>query len=90
MDKKLLYFSLLFTQLFVTLKVCKIIDWSWKWTLSPLWIALGILGTFYILCVIIILVARPRTLEEKLSYIRFNKARRLVERYKDGHKNSTH
>jgi hypothetical protein len=31
--------------LFITLKLCDVIDWSWWWVLSPLWIgfALGIL-----------------------------------------------
>ena len=28
---------------FVVLKLCGVIDWSWWWVLSPLWIPLGIL-----------------------------------------------
>lgn len=24
--------------IFITLKLCKVIDWSWKWVLAPLWI----------------------------------------------------
>ena len=33
------------TIIFVVLKLCKVISWSWIWVLSPLWIyaALGIL-----------------------------------------------
>lgn len=28
---------------FIILKLCKVIDWSWGWVLSPLWIS-AILG----------------------------------------------
>ena len=28
--------------IFVTLKLCKVIDWSWWWILSPVWITAGI------------------------------------------------
>ena len=45
----------LLTVLFVGLKLCNIITWSWVWVLSPLWIgwALGII----ILAIILICVA---------------------------------
>jgi len=33
----------LLTVLFIALKLCGIIDWSWWWVLSPIPIALGIL-----------------------------------------------
>lgn len=32
------YFGLL-TIAFIVLKLCKVINWSWVWILSPLWIA---------------------------------------------------
>ncbi|HHX67230.1 MAG TPA: hypothetical protein GX708_04125 [Gallicola sp.] len=32
----------LLTVLFIGLKLCKVIDWSWWWVLSPLWITFGI------------------------------------------------
>ena len=35
---------------FIILKLCKVINWSWFWVLSPLWISLII----YIILVIII------------------------------------
>ena len=35
---------------FIILKLCKVINWSWIWVLSPLWISLII----YIILVIII------------------------------------
>lgn len=30
------------TIVFVVLKLCKVIDWSWWWVLSPIWISIGI------------------------------------------------
>lgn len=36
---------------FVVLKLCEVIDWSWWWVLSPLWIPLALTGV--ILLVII-------------------------------------
>lgn len=33
----------LVTIVFITLKLCKVIDWSWWWVFSPLWIPLAIL-----------------------------------------------
>ena len=46
----------LLTVLFIALKLCGIIDWSWWWVLSPIPIVLGILlgvititfGTMYV------------------------------------------
>tara|TARA_Y100000310_G_scaffold60007_1_gene55397 strand:- start:42 stop:266 length:225 start_codon:yes stop_codon:yes gene_type:complete len=28
--------------LFITLKLCGVITWSWWWVLSPIWIGLGV------------------------------------------------
>jgi membrane protein YdbS with pleckstrin-like domain len=46
-------FSGLLTIVFIVLKLCNVIDWSWLWVLAPLWIsfALGII----ILIVVVIL-----------------------------------
>ena len=30
------------TLIFITLKLCRVIDWSWGWVLSPLWIGAGL------------------------------------------------
>lgn len=35
-------FTGLLTVLFVGLKLGKVIDWSWWWVLSPLWISAGL------------------------------------------------
>ena len=34
--------STVLTLIFVTLKLCNVIDWSWWWILSPVWITAGI------------------------------------------------
>lgn len=31
-------FTSLLTLVFITLKLCKVINWSWWWVLSPVWI----------------------------------------------------
>ena len=35
-------FGGLLTIAFIVLKLCHVIDWSWLWVLSPLWISAGI------------------------------------------------
>lgn len=49
----------LLTVAFIVLKLCGVINWSWLWVLSPLWIgfALGIL-LLIILCIIVVIVGR--------------------------------
>lgn len=38
---------------FVTLKLCNVIDWSWYWVLSPIWIPLSILlGVLLLVCLV--------------------------------------
>jgi len=34
---------------FLVLKLCNLIDWSWVWVLSPMWIPLSIYIVFYII-----------------------------------------
>ena len=34
---------------FIVLKLCGVIDWSWWWVLSPLWISVVIVGMVVIL-----------------------------------------
>lgn len=42
----------LLTVLFIALKLCKVISWSWWWVLSPFWIPPVIIG----ICVIILII----------------------------------
>ena len=41
-------FTEVLTVIFIVLKLCKVINWSWIWVLSPLWIGF-ILGALIIL-----------------------------------------
>ena len=43
----------LLTIVFIVLKLCKIIDWSWCWVLAPLWIPLAITIMFLVISLII-------------------------------------
>ena len=42
------YLSLIVFVIFVVLKITNIIDWSWLWITSPLWINLGVGLIIYI------------------------------------------
>ena len=35
-------FTSVLTLIFITLKLCGVISWSWVWVLSPLWIGWGL------------------------------------------------
>jgi hypothetical protein len=43
----------LLTIAFVVLKLCKVIDWSWWWVLSPVWISAVLLAAFFFVAVIV-------------------------------------
>lgn len=45
------FFGLL-TIVFIVLKLCKVINWSWAWVLAPLWIP-----TCFVLGIIVIVIA---------------------------------
>lgn len=47
------------TIVFVVLKLAKLIDWSWLWVLSPLWISLSLVILFVIGGVIYFKVKYP-------------------------------
>ena len=59
LDKEVTYngigFAGLLTIVFIVLKLCGVINWSWVWVLSPLWISFG-LGIIFITILLIILV----------------------------------
>jgi len=46
-------FSTLLTIVFIVLKLCKVITWSWVWVLSPLWIG-WLIALLLIIIVLII------------------------------------
>lgn len=41
---------------FIVLKLCKVITWSWVWVLSPLWISLIIWGVIILIAIIYIML----------------------------------
>lgn len=50
-------FAGLLTILFIGLKLGKVIDWSWWWVLSPLWISLAlVLGIAAVVGIIALIV----------------------------------
>ena len=46
-------FTGLLTILFIVLKLCGVIDWSWVWVLSPLWISVAL---FLVITIIVLIV----------------------------------
>ena len=50
---------------FLVLKLCKVIDWSWWWVTSPLWITAGIGVLIALIGVIIIVIAQIRDKRKK-------------------------
>jgi ABC-type nickel/cobalt efflux system permease component RcnA len=51
------FFAALLTVAFVVLKLCNVIDWSWWWVFSPLWITVGISLLIIVIIAIITLIA---------------------------------
>lgn len=45
----------LLTIAFIVLKLCHIIEWSWAWVLSPLWISGGLVVLILIVTLILFL-----------------------------------
>lgn len=42
---------------FITLKLCGVINWSWLWVLSPLWIPIAITLVFVLVGIVIIILS---------------------------------
>lgn len=49
------FFCVLLSLVFITLKLCKVIDWSWLWVLAPLWIPIAI-GTAILFIVFLVIL----------------------------------
>ena len=52
-------FSGLLAVAFIVLKLCKVIDWSWVWVLSPIWIP------FAIIVVILVVIVAVSFIQDK-------------------------
>ena len=46
-------FSGLLTLIFITLKLCGVINWSWIWVFSPMWINAALSTTIVVIMLII-------------------------------------
>ena len=45
---------------FVVLKLCKVIDWSWWWVLSPIWISTALTILVVLIGIIVVYVRDKR------------------------------
>ena len=48
----------LLTLLFITLKLCGVIAWSWWWVLAPLWISWGIAIVGVIIALVLAIIVK--------------------------------
>lgn len=44
--------------IFMMLKLCGVIDWSWWWVTSPLWIAAGLIVFIFLVVGVLYAIAR--------------------------------
>lgn len=51
------FLAALLTVAFVVLKLCNVIEWSWWWVISPLWIYAGLSVIAFIIALIIFIIA---------------------------------
>lgn len=51
-------FAALLGTVFVVLKLCKVITWSWLWVTAPFWIPLAVAGVLCLIGLIMKLVAK--------------------------------
>lgn len=49
-------FSGLLTLLFIGLKLGGVINWSWLWVLSPMWLPLAIVVTGFIIAAVVVFI----------------------------------
>lgn len=57
----------LLTVAFVVLKLTKVIDWSWWWVLSPIWIS------FSFVILVALIVAIPALIQKRKNRKKFEK-----------------
>ena len=50
--KEELDFIFILTALFVILKLFKVINWSWWWVFSPIWISIGLVAVLILIAII--------------------------------------
>lgn len=53
-------FISLLTLVFIVLKLCKVINWSWWWVLSPFWLGLALNILIIVIVVLIMSIKRVK------------------------------
>lgn len=53
--------------IFITLKLTEVIDWSWWWVLSPLWIPIGVVLIVYVIALAALLVVKTFEFIDKIT-----------------------
>lgn len=51
-------FAALLGTVFIVLKLCKVITWSWLWVTAPFWIPLAVAGVLYLIGLIMTIVSK--------------------------------
>jgi hypothetical protein len=51
-------FTGLLTIVFIVLKLCGVINWSWLWVLSPIWISFGIAAAIFAVVFVVVILSR--------------------------------
>lgn len=46
-------FASLLTLIFIVLKLCQVINWSWIWVLSPMWISILLVVLIITICIVV-------------------------------------
>ncbi len=65
MKDKVIGITTLLTIVFVVLKLCKVITWSWWWVLSPLWIVASIIVAIWVGCIIVAIIKKRSRKNER-------------------------
>lgn len=55
-------FTGLLTIAFIVLKLCGVINWSWWWVISPIWISIGLV---VLIIIVVVAVTGVQTLAER-------------------------
>ncbi len=74
----------LLTVVFVVLKLCHVIDWSWWWVLSPIWIEIVLELIFLIVVIIVKYHALKHSRERFINHMEQLKQERnaIIEKQK--------
>lgn len=68
---------------FITLKLCKVINWSWLWVSSPLWIPIAIAVLIFAIVVLLPIVISLAFILAEAIYNKLFKGKKLVKKDKN-------